>query len=141
MTQAMTNQALPHQHSDMNPIYKAHLGDPRHVPAPVISDAISNMTFLLLLAGGVFVLSKLSWWLGVIPFWILVAIISVTIAQYIVSSLLFLAFFTKSVVAGFRGDWESFRSSVPLLVGIVFKIAESAIALYLMRRLWLHFYR
>ena len=125
----------------MNPIYKADPGDPRRVPAHVISDAISNMMFLVLLAGCVFVLSKLSWWLGAIPFWILVAIISVTIVQYIFNSILFFAFFAKSVIAGFRGNWESFRSSVPLLVGIVFKIVESAIALYLMRRLWLHFYR
>jgi uncharacterized membrane protein YjdF len=125
----------------MNPIYKADLGNPQHEPAHVISDAISNMMFLALLAGGVFVLSKLSWWLGVVPFWIVLAIISVTVVQYIFNSLLFLAFFAKSVIAGFRGDWESFRSSVPLLVGIVFKIVESAIALYLMRRLWLHFYR
>ena len=125
----------------MNPIHEIDLRDPRQAQAHVISDAVSNMIFLALLAGCVFLLSKLSWWLGVIPFWIVVIIVSVTVFQYTVNTLVFLVFFTKSVVAGFRGDWKDFHGFVPLFVGIAFKIAESVIALYLMWRLWRHFYR
>jgi hypothetical protein len=111
------------------------------VPERVILDAIENMFFLVILAGGVFVVSKFSRLLGIIPFWIIAAIVAVTVVQYIATWIAFLFFFIKSVVTGFRGNWEPCRSSIPLLVGTAFKVAESAVALYLMWRLWLHFYR
>ena len=121
---------------------KSGLSDPRQIPVSVVIwDAITNMIVLVILTGVVFVLSKLSWRFGVISFWILVAIVSITILQYVVTTLAYLVYLTKCAVTGFRGDWYPFRSNASLLVGTAFKIAESAIALYLVWRLWLHFYR
>jgi hypothetical protein len=118
-----------------------NLADPRQATPVVIRDAISNIFFVLISACVVFGLSKLSWWAGVVPFWILAAICGVCILQYLLSAVLQVVLLAGSLWEGFRTGWESFRLQLIKSLGTSFKILEAAVDAAVIFYLWTYFYR
>ncbi len=122
-------------------IQNINLADPLQVTPVVIRDALSNIIFALLAAGVVFGLSKLSWWAGVIPFWILALIGSICILQYAISAILQIVLLFGTFVSGFQAGWEPFRVQLIKSIGTFFKILEATVDATIIFYLWGYFYR
>ena len=106
------------------------------------SEPKTNIAFVAFLAGIVLILSELSWWAGVIPFWLFAVMLAVCVLQYCFAGLINIFTVLATFVVGLgRGGWTPFRLQLIQLIASIFKLAEAAFDAFVMWQLWNYFYQ
>lgn len=116
------------------------ISDPRQATPAVIRDAILNILTVLIASAVIYGLSKVSWWAGVIPFWILAVITVISVLMYVFSAILCLSALVADFISGFSSGWEPFQLSVLTSIGTLFKLLEATVDILVIYSFWTYFY-